>query len=800
MAVTQTAPADIDAYIQGEISGQVAVGNHILQIGSVHGGVVKIIQPEQQPRLRMRPTPVSLRPRPFPNLLNRETEVSTAKAALQSALPVEFYAGAGLGKTSLLRHLAHYPLDAAFPDGIVYLLVRRQSLEDLLQSLVEAFYESDVPAKLTDAQVRRALQNRCALILLDDVELKWDDVEALMDAAPRCVFLLASEERRLWGEGQAVALAGLPPDEALALVERELGRALTSEERPAAQALCAALGGHPLRILQAAAMARQGERPLAEVARQMQTPSPAAALRTQVLGSLSEPQQRVLAALAALGGAPVSVEHLAALTKLPNVVSLLETLQKAGVVQAHSPRYSLTGTLGQDLRQMWDLTPWAERSLVHFTRWAEQHRRNPERLLEDAEAIVQTLEWAAEARRWQEVLHLGGVLDSALTLGRRWGAWARVLQLRLQAARVLGSQAAEAWALHQLGTRALCLEDSVVARTSLTEALRLREALGDRVGAAVTRHNLNILLGPPPPPQPPSQAPSTPSPAPGGSLFPDMIIVFMAAVAIVLSGLVFWQYWPWRTPPPTAIVADDTATPTRTPRPPTATFTPTRTRRPPTATFTPTRTRKPPTPTFTFTPIPTPTPIIDFMADPDSIEEGQSSTLWWHIENVQAAYLSGGRFNNQGIQGPTGSEPTGALLGNTTYSLRVMLRNGSEVMRSVTVRVTPIPPPAPTPLGPGGPEPYAWPVASCPIVLSWTAVSDSSGIASYYVRLQNCNHLGQNCATWEDYTISGTSIDVSSDIPTPVVLPYFRWRVWAADNAGNQSERSPWRYFKTPGC
>jgi len=33
-------PQHIEAKIQGEISGQVAVGSHILQIGSVHGGVV----------------------------------------------------------------------------------------------------------------------------------------------------------------------------------------------------------------------------------------------------------------------------------------------------------------------------------------------------------------------------------------------------------------------------------------------------------------------------------------------------------------------------------------------------------------------------------------------------------------------------------------------------------------------------------------------------------------------------------------------------------------------------------------
>ena len=188
-------PGNVEAHIQGEISGQVAVGNYNVQIGSVHGGVVNVVAPGQQPRPRPRPTPVFLRPRPFPGLLDRAAEVGAAAAALQSALPVEFCGQGGTGKTTLLRHLAHQPPDVAFPDGILYLSARHQPLADLLQSLFDAFYESDVPFKPTDAQIRHALQNKQALILLDDVELSRDEVETLMNTAPGCIFLLASLER-----------------------------------------------------------------------------------------------------------------------------------------------------------------------------------------------------------------------------------------------------------------------------------------------------------------------------------------------------------------------------------------------------------------------------------------------------------------------------------------------------------------------------------------------------------------------------------------------------------------------------
>ncbi|MFB0537835.1 MAG: NB-ARC domain-containing protein [Anaerolineae bacterium] len=580
--MTQPSPdKNVGAHIQGEISGQVAVGNCNIQIGAIHGGVVNIAPPEQQPRPRPRPTPVFLRPRPFPGLLDREAEVDAATAALQSALPVEFYGQPGSGKTTLLRYLSHHRAATSFPDGVVYLSARHQSVADLLQSLFDAFYESDTPFKPTDAQARHALQGKQALILLDDVELAWDEVEALIDAAPGCTFLLASPERRLWGEGRAVALHGLPPDDSLALVERELGRPLTSEERPAAQALCTALDGHPLHLIQATALAREAGCPLGEVARQVQSASPSQALMVQVLASLSEPEKRILAVLATLDGAPLSTEHLAALTGLADAAPVLETLQRRGLVQTESPRYSLTGTLGEYLQQTWDLTPLAEQALTHFTAWAEQHRSAPDRLLEAADAILQVLGLGSNAGRWVEVLHLGQAVEDALALGRRWDAWAQVLQWGLQAARALQDRAAEAWALHQLGTRALCLGDTATARTSLIKALRLRESLGDRIGAAVTRHNLDHLVGPPPPPRRPPQPPETPSPtgpaAPVAPLLSKEIVILLSALLLVLGGLVgVWSFWPTAaptttptsTPIPTAKLTNTpTTTPTNTPTP-----------------------------------------------------------------------------------------------------------------------------------------------------------------------------------------------------------------------------------------
>jgi hypothetical protein len=107
------------------------------------------------------------------------------------------------------------------------------------------------------------------------------------------------------------------------------------------------------------------------------------------------------------------------MTELSDAASIAESLLQRGLIQAQGPRYSLTGSLNQVLARAWDLTPWADRALGHFTAWAERQRPTPDRLLEVADAILQTLKWAAGAGRWLEVLRLGRayVMYGAIAVG-----------------------------------------------------------------------------------------------------------------------------------------------------------------------------------------------------------------------------------------------------------------------------------------------------------------------------------------------------------------------------------------------
>jgi hypothetical protein len=254
----------------------------------------------------------------------------------------------------------------------------------------------------------------------------------------------------------------------------------------------------------------------------------------------------------------------------------------------------LTGGLGQTLQQSLDVTPWLERALTYFIGHTIPSGLSPDYFLQEVEVVMKVLRWAVEMKRWPDVLALARTIDGPLALSGYWGSWEQVLKLALQAAHTLGDRVAEAWVLHQMGSRGFCLGHNLTAYKLLYKALHLREQLGDWAGAEITRHNLNLLLPPAKPDETNSQpdSPSTES-LPWQKAFEQLnqlspwlkglFTVALLGSAILLTALIL--------PPPPSPLPTPVAfvTPTDTPLPTPKPF------------DTP-----PPTPTFTNTPLPTP--------------------------------------------------------------------------------------------------------------------------------------------------------------------------------------------------
>ena len=487
------------------MTDQIAVGRFVLEVGDRAGALVREVSRAERARFRPRPTPIFVRPRLIRGFLDRQTELASVLSALDAGLPIEVSGEPGIGKTAILRHLAHHPRAASFLDGTIYVRARHQSSTDLQQMLFEAFFESDEFCKPTEAEVRRGLQEKQALILLDDVHLTQAELEQVLDSAPRSAFVVATRERCLWGEARSIALNGLPADDAMGLLEREIERSLDGAEREAAAGLCAAIGGHPLRLLQAATIIRERGLP-----RDGWAPITPQILVTELMATTDEKQRRVLLALTALPGVPLQAQHLSGIGEINDIEPALQTLVRRGLVLSSDSRYQLADGIADRLRRTEDLKPWVNRAITYFTAWAERHRRHPDSLLEESEALLRVQRHAAETRRSGEVLELGWLLEHALVARARWGAWNTNLERCLAAARALGDRSAEARALHQIGTRAVCLGDPGMARASLRQAIKLREATGDEAAATASRQNLSFVL---PPVPDATERPLTSSPA-----------------------------------------------------------------------------------------------------------------------------------------------------------------------------------------------------------------------------------------------------------------------------------------------
>ena len=500
MALTETAPDRvvtrdmIEGYVGGDVSGQVAFGRGNIQVGAVHGGVVNIVA-GGEPTPSLRSPPVHRGFRPSEGVLGREQETQRALAGLRQRRPVGVHGPPGVGKTTLLVHLANHPgLPAR--DRVVYKRARRLPVSDVLQLLFDTFYESDVRYKFGDGRIREHLASVACVVLLDDVDLDRDDAEELLGSVPGAAFVVASTERCLWGDATALALPGLPEDAGLALVARELGRDLAADERAPAAALHRALNGHPLRLLQAASLVRDEGATFAGLAHE-----PAEAARpvpAPVQATLTPAERDILGLLAAHGGAPVHTDHVIDLTGRPDAPSVLRGLLDRRLVQAHSPRYSLTVPLDGGDARAFDVDAWDRRAVEHWTAWAAVHGRDPNAVAEEIEPLLEVVERAREGGRWTETVALVRAVDPGVVMSRQWGRWKSFLDAALTAARRAGDRAGEAWSLHQSGVRALCLGDERGARSLLRQALAIRRALGDGAGADVTRYHLDLLRPRPP--------------------------------------------------------------------------------------------------------------------------------------------------------------------------------------------------------------------------------------------------------------------------------------------------------------
>jgi hypothetical protein len=483
--------------------GTVVAGQLVIQVEPMNG--VRIDKSTVPVVPRARPAPVAVLPPPFPLLMGRDAELLAASQAGTGV--VQFHAEAGWGKSALLRAWAYRSVGEA-PGGLLFLRSLSRPAMDVLQFLFEELFESAVPFKPDEAQLRTWMGAIEAAVVLDDAELKPEELDELRAVMPRCRFIIAGRRLLAAGDQQQVALGGLPLESGVALVELELGRTLEDAEARNARRICEAVRGSPARILAEAERSWREGRSLAEVASSLEAESGVLAGWTD--GPRAPEESRVLSVLGSLHPAPLHANHLIALADLNDPVPVLESLERRQLIASGSPMYTLAVPFVPPAAG-----DWSGRVFDHLSEWAV--RATPQEVLRDVDALVAAMRLGREGGRDRAVAVMGRAMEGPLIAGRRWGQWGRVLQIELSAAMVAADAAAEGWASHQLGSRALGLGDPQTARANLGRAVQIRDSIGDRAGAEVSRHNLELAGGTPTPPEPSDGGEGPPKPPDGGA-------------------------------------------------------------------------------------------------------------------------------------------------------------------------------------------------------------------------------------------------------------------------------------------
>jgi hypothetical protein len=501
----------LETLLASEILGGLNVGSLAVLAGSRYG---LLLEQQTQPTTLVGQTLPILQVPPVPGrFLGRQEEVATAIAAIQAGRSLEISGVPGIGKSAFLRHLAHHPtVTTSHGDGMLY-LNRLEPFADVLHELGETFYHLYPDSYLPVGDWQTALQDVQALVIVNAPYCKVESIQTLRSLMPRSTFVVASHRARLThGDGrevdavwQQLALGALPWPDSLQLIEQVQDQPIAPLMQPVVEQLWQIFGGEPVRLMQLAELARLSHQqswadwqawlasPAASSIRSTNLPSASLQhLVDALVAMLTTPQRWILSLLVALEGASLSLEQIASITGPQEPQSSLQGLVRLGLVRPIAGRYGVPDHMRAWLLSKFDSQPWMLQGLEVMQAWSQQ--QPPETIVAELSVLMAFLRWAVAQKQSRAVLSLARSIDTALFLGKRWNEWGRVLQWALQAAWQASDVEAEAWAWHELGVRALLLEDVTTAYDSLQQSLRLRRGLDDRAAIALTQRNLSYLM------------------------------------------------------------------------------------------------------------------------------------------------------------------------------------------------------------------------------------------------------------------------------------------------------------------
>ncbi len=495
--------------VGGNVEGSIVVGDNNFVVNENHGTLIYKQAGPQVQRRSLKPQP----PRAPRGFVNRSEELQKIGSWLAANEMVLVHAPDGMGKSALLRQAANLEAARSLPDGVLLLEgvdVNGQALgaEDVLQRLFDALFESDPPLKVNAATARTYLSNTRPLLVFDEVALPPALQNSLPDLFPNSPMLL-SADTTTGGEFQRLYIKPLPRNESLTLLAAKAEITLNDATRQAFDGICAHLADVALALIITGNVLRETTLSAEQALAMLQNSPDASRDPIQnaldkafglAYAQLSPEEQKLLSTAAFTPGLSMSPGWLeSALGNVP-AEAFLERLKALGLLYANSPRLRLPAGFRAQARNRAGL-PEAD-VLSRLTDYLLKGENSPAFVQEELGNFWGAMQAAATAGNWETALQLARRMDAALCLHGLWEMWKAALDIALEAARQNNNQFAEAWAIHQLGTRLAGLGQTAQAKLLLKQALALREKIGDTEGVAYSRHNLDALLPAPVSPLP----------------------------------------------------------------------------------------------------------------------------------------------------------------------------------------------------------------------------------------------------------------------------------------------------------
>jgi hypothetical protein len=206
--------------------------------------------------------------------------------------------------------------------------------------------------------------------------------------------------------------------------------------------------------------------------------------------------------LSATASAPVGKYALEVSTHAGSLAQFAPTPSRGDKAQARKNAAALRAALAEpgEARKPLEAIERAERTADAVTDRVEHANRlfkaaaenrlfDRDVLTGEIGALLGMLDRLDREGRYDEAIRLAKALHGLCVLAFRWLDLVRSLRSALVAARAAGDEAAQAWALNELGALHLCAGEPNTAEAYLRNALALQEKLGDAAGRCATRHN-----------------------------------------------------------------------------------------------------------------------------------------------------------------------------------------------------------------------------------------------------------------------------------------------------------------------